>query len=74
MNTIDEWKIMIGSAERRQARGVAMMEDQTILEIAAALNYILSRITIDQYGNIEKGHGNLTENLENAINLGCFAD
>jgi hypothetical protein len=56
----------VKSARRRVAANIHMIEDETLLEIDAALNFLLSRLNVSEDGEITPGGGDQIKSLENA--------
>lgn len=68
INSINEWNILVNGAKRRRARGVALIEDEALLDVARALNFLASRVQINDKGELTVTRCNALANLNNLIN------
>ena len=67
MSTWDEWLIIVNAARRRQARGILSVEDTALTDMGDALDYLLSRVAVDESGRIVNTPGRPNETILNAI-------
>ena len=67
MSTWDEWLIIVNAARRRQSRGILSVEDTALTDMGDAIDYLLSRVSVDESGRLHATPGRPNETILNAI-------